>query len=477
MNAPGGLGAWAGRAAAGLLLVLTSAAGCRTVGPDYRRPAAPEAGAWRAPAPWRPGEPKDTLQKGQWWTLFLDEDLNALEARAAAANQTLQQAAAQYAQARALTALTLSSIYPHVTASAQPQAQRLSGNRTGGGGEALTQTPIVLPLAVSYEADLFGRRVRSIEASRASLDASAAVLENVRLVVAADLASDYFTLRQLDTELGILDRTTAALTRALELIQARHDAGIASGLDVAQEETLLAATRTQTTLLRQRRDEVEHGIAVLVGEPAPAFTRPSRDLAAHAPAIDTGLPTDLLERRPDVAEAEREMAAANARIGVARSAYFPSVDLLGSGGWQSANVLKIFDVPSLVWAVGASVAEDVFTGGARKARVAFAQAGYDAAVASYRETVLRALAEVEDSLSGLVVLNEAETTQGEAVAAAARALDLANARYTGGLTSSLEVVSAQQTLLNNQRLSVQLQGERLVTTVLLVKALGGGWQR
>ena len=478
MSSPHRGDAFAGRAAAAfLVLALGLAVGCRTVGPDYHRPTAPEAAAWRAPEPWRPGQPKDTLSKGQWWTLFGDDDLNALEARATAANQTVRQAAAQYEQARALTALTLSAVYPRLTAAAQPGAQRVSGNRTAGGGDAVMQAPITLSLTVSYEVDLFGRRLRSIEASRASLEASAAVLENVRLVIAAELASDYFTLRQLDTELGILDRTTAALTRALSLIRARHDAGIASGLDVALEETLLATTRTQATLVRQRRDQIEHGIAVLVGEPAPAFSWPSRDLTATPPAIDTGLPTDLLERRPDVAEAERQMAAANARIGVARAAYFPSIDLLGSAGWQSANFLKVFDVPSLVWAVGATVAEDVFTGGARKAQVDFAEAGYDAAVADYRDTVLRALAEVEDDLSGLGILNEAETTQAEAVAAAARGLELANTRYTGGLTSSLEVVLAQQALLNNQRLAAQIQGERLVTTVLLVKALGGGWQR
>jgi multidrug efflux system outer membrane protein len=464
------------RAIAGLAIV-TVALGCRTAGPDYHPPAAPAAAQWSTPAPWRPGDPRDAIPKGQWWTLFRDAELDALEARAALANQTLKSAAAQYEQARALTALTLSSIYPHLSVSPQAERLRLSGTRAGGDGEAITQNAITLPLTVSYEVDLFGKRLRSIEASRASLEASAAVLENVRLVVAADLASDYFTLRQVDTELGILNRTSDALGRALDLVRARHDGGIASGLDVAQEETLLAATRTQATLLRRQRDQLEHAIAVLVGQPAPAFQSPPSDLSTEPPALDTGLPTDLLERRPDIAEAERQMAAANAKIGVARSAYFPSIDLFGNGGWQTGSFLKLFDVPSLVWAIGATVTEDVFTGGARKAQVTFAEAGYDGAVANYRDTVLRALAEVEDDLTGLAVLNEAGATQAQAVNAAARALDIANARYSGGLTSSLEVVSAQQALLDHQRLAAQIRGERLVTTVLLVKALGGGWRR
>ena len=464
------------RAISALALAMLAGA-CRTVGPDYHRPAAPTAAQWSAPEPWRPSSPKDAIPKGQWWTVFRDDALNTLEAQALDANQQLKAAAAQYEQARALTALTLSAIYPSLSVSAQAERQRLSGNRTGGNGEALTQDPVTLPLTVGYEVDLFGKRIRSIEASRASLEASAAVLENVRLVITAELASDYFTLTRLDTELGILTRTSDALDRALQLVQARYAGGIASGLDVAQEETLLAATRTQAILLRQQRDQFEHAIAVLVGKPAPGFRVPGQDLAAEPPALDTGLPTDLLERRPDVSEAEREMAAANARIGVARSAYFPSLDIFANGGWQTVSVLKLFDVPSLIWAAGATVAADLFDGGARKARVTFAEAGYDAVVASYRETVLRALAEVEDDLAGLRVLNDAQTTQAQAVAAAMRALDIANTRYAGGLTSSLEVVSAQQALLTNQRLATQIQGERLVTTVLLIKALGGGWNR
>jgi NodT family efflux transporter outer membrane factor (OMF) lipoprotein len=324
--------------------------------------------------------------------------------------------------------------------------------------------------------DLFGKRMHSIEAAQASLEASAADTENVRLIITAELAADYFTIRRLDSELGILARTIEAIDKALTVIRTRHDRGIASGLDVAQEETLLAITKTQATLLRQQREQIESAIAVLIGQPAPGFHLPSRDLSAQAPAIDTGLPSDLLERRPDIAEAERLMAVANAKIGIARSAYYPSLNLFGSGGWQTASILKLFDWPSVIWSVGAAALQDVFDGGAKDAQLKFAEAGYDATVANYRGAVLRALSEVRDDIQGLGVLNEASVTQAEAVDAASRALAIATSRYNGGLSTALDVVAAQQILLNNQRQAVQIDGARLVTTVLLVKALGGGWK-
>ena len=244
---------------------------------------------------------------------------------------------------------------------------------------------------------------------------------------------------------------------------------------MAQEETLLRTTQTQATLLRKQRDQFEHAIAVLAGQPAPGFHVTTQELSGEPPALDAGLPSDLLERRPDVAEAERQMAAANAQIGVARSAYFPSLNLFGNGGWLSADVTKLLNVSSAVWAVGATAAEAIFTGGARRAQVQFAQAGYDAAVANYRESALNAFREVEDDLTGLSILNDAKTTQEQAVVAARRAVDIASDRYTGGLVSYLDVVSAQQTLLNSEQQLSAIQGERLVTSVLLIKALGGGW--
>lgn len=464
----------AGVAATTGVLASLVLAGCASRGPVYRRPDMPVPPAWNVPEPFREGQPRDALPKGAWWTIFGDVELNALQERASSANENIRIAAAQLAQARALTASALSAVYPRVSAGAQVSDERLSGTRTGATA-ASTSSSFALPLSVSYEVDLFGKRLESIEAARATLQASAAELENVRLIVAAEIASDYFTVRRLDSELDLLTRGIDVLQRAVDLVRNRFEGGVASGLDLAQEESLLASTRTQAILVRQQRDQFEHAVAVLVGEPAPAFHLPTRILETPPPSLAIGLPTDLLERRPDVAEAERQMAAANARIGIARSAYFPSLGLSANGGWQSASLLKLFDVPSLIWAVGASLAQDVFSGGAKKAGVDYATAGYDLAAADYRGTILRAMAEVQDALSGLQVLDAAAVTQRQAVDASTRALDIATNRYRGGLASALDLVSAQQTLLANQRLAVQLEGERLVTTVGLVKALGGGW--
>ncbi len=461
-------------ATTGGVLAALMLAGCASRGPAYQRPDMPMPPAWNAPEPFREGQPKDALPKGAWWTIFNDGELNALEDRASSANESIRIAAARLSQARALTAEALSAVYPKVSAGAQASDQRLSGTRTGA-TEASTSSSFALPVTVSYEVDLFGKRLKSIEAAEATLQASAADLENVRLIVAAELASDYFTVRRLDSEVDLLTRGIDVLQRAVDLVRSRFEGGVASGLDLAQEEALLASTRTQAILIRQQRDQFEHAIAVLVGQPAPVFSLPARTLEVAPPSLAIGLPTDLLERRPDVAEAERQMAAANARIGIARSAYFPSLGLSATGGWQSASLLRLFDVPSLIWAVGASLAQDVFNGGARKAGVDYETAGFEATAAGYRGTILRAMSEVQDALSGLQVLGDAAVTQRQAVDASTRALDIATNRYRGGLASALDLVSAQQTLLANQRLAVQLDGQRLVTTVGLVKALGGGW--
>jgi NodT family efflux transporter outer membrane factor (OMF) lipoprotein len=326
-----------------------------------------------------------------------------------------------------------------------------------------------------YEADLFGQRRRSIEAAQASYQASAADLENVRLVITAELAGDYFTLRQLDTELGILTRTVETLERGLQLVDSRHKGGLASGLDVAEEETLLNTTRTQAVLVQQQRKQFEDAIAVLIGKPAPDFHSPAKVLTGEPPSLDAGLPSDLLERRPDIAEAERQMAVANAQIGIAKSAYYPSLNLFANGGWQAADIAKLLNVQSTFWAVGASAAQAIFTGGSRRAQMQFAKAGYDASVASYRDTVLNALREVQDDVTGLLILGQASRAQQQAVDSARRTVDIATSRYVGGLVNYLDVVNSQQTLLNNEQELAVIQGQRLTTSVLLVKALGGGW--
>jgi NodT family efflux transporter outer membrane factor (OMF) lipoprotein len=454
------------------------ACGC-TVGPKYQRATAPVPAKWDVAEPWRESAPKDGVAKGEWWSVFRDDDLSALEKQALDANQTIKVAAARLEQARASAAVQIATQFPTLSTSPSVQRQRLSGSRPANSNfpvkSPVSQTNNILPFTVGYEVDLFGRRRRNIEAAQASYQGTAAALENVRLVITAELAGDYFTLRQLDTELGILNRTVETLQKALQLVDSRHKGGVASGLDVAQEETLLNTTRTQAILLQQQRKQFEDAIAVLAGKPAPDFHIASKELNAEPPALDSGLPSDLLERRPDIAEAERQMAVANAQIGIAKAAYYPSLNLFGNGGWQAADIAKLANVQSTFWAVGANVAETIFSGGSRRAQVQFAKAGYDASVASYRETVLNAFREAQDDITGLTVLNQAKQSQQQAVDAARRTLDIASNRYSGGLVSYLDVVNAQQNLLNNEQELAVIQGQKLVTSVLLIKALGGGW--
>ncbi|HEY4816161.1 MAG TPA: efflux transporter outer membrane subunit [Candidatus Acidoferrum sp.] len=461
-----------------LLAATISIAGC-AVGPNYKRPAAPSATKWDVAEPWRESTPKDSLPKGQWWAVFHDEDLNALEAHALSANQTIKISIARLEQARATAAIQVATLFPTLSTSPGVTRQRLSGNRATNGVpitlKPITQNTFTVPFTVSYEVDLFGRRRRSIEAAEAAYQANAADVENVRLLVTSQLAGDYFNLRELDSELQILTRTVEALQKGLDLVNSRHAGGVASGLDVAQEETLLHTTRTQAVLLQQQRKQFEDAIAVLVGQPAPDFHVAPRVLSAEPPTLDTGLPSDLLERRPDIAEAERLMATANAQIGVAQAAYYPSLPLFAQGGWQAADIAKLANAGSAFWALGANVAQEIFTGGARRAQLQFARAGYDANVAGYRQTVLAAFQEVQDEITGLFVLIQAQQTQQQAVDAARRTLDISTSRYSGGLVSYLDVVTAQRDLLNDEQQLAVIRGQRLVSSVLLVKALGGGW--
>jgi NodT family efflux transporter outer membrane factor (OMF) lipoprotein len=460
------------------LALLACASGC-TVGPNYKRASSPVPAKWDVAEPWRESAPKDALNKGEWWTAFHDDELNVLEKQTLEANQSIKISVARLQQARASAAVQVSTQFPALGIAPNALRQRLSGNRPLNGAARIagpfTQDNFTLPFTVNYEVDLFGQRRRSIEAAQASYQASGAELENVRLIVTSELAADYFTVRQLDTELGILNRTVDTLEKGLQLVDSRHKGGVASGLDVAEEETLLNTTRTQAILLQQQRKQFEDAIAVLVGKPAPDFHLPSSELTAEPPPLNAGLPSDLLERRPDIAAAERQMAVANAQIGIARSAYFPSLNLFGTGGWQASDIAKLANIQSTVWAVGANVAEAIFTGGQRRAQVEFAQGGYDASVASYRQSVLGAFQEVQDSLTGLTVLEQARASQQKAVDSARRTLDISTSRYTGGLVNYLDVVTAQQNLLINEQEMAVIQGQRLITGVLLVKALGGGW--
>jgi outer membrane protein, multidrug efflux system len=460
------------------ILAALCTVGC-TVGPNYHRADAPAATHWDVAEPWRESAPKDALGKGDWWEVFRDDDLNGFEHDALQSNQTIKISVARLEQARALAAVQISTQFPQFSSGLSPERQRLSGNRPANSGFTIlgpvTQNSYTVPFTVNYELDIFGRRRRSIEAAQASYQSNAADLENVRLLITSELAGDFFSLHQLDTQISLLSRTVDALSKGLDLVNSRYHGGVASGLDVAQEETLLDTTRTQLTLLNQQRKQFEDAIAVLVGKSAPDFHMASRELTEQPPALNAGLPSDLLERRPDIAEAEREMAVANAQIGIAKAAYYPSFNLFANGGWQAADIAKLASVQSTFWAIGANVAESIFTGGARRAQVQFAQAGYDATVANYRGTVLQAFREVQDSLTGLTILDQAFQSQQQAVDASRRNLDIATNRYKGGLVSYLDVVTAQQTLLTNEQELAILQGQKLVTSVLLVKSLGGGW--
>ena len=467
------------RLAASAALVSAFALGGCTVGPNYKKPDATVAAHWDVEQPWRESAPKDAFDKGDWWKVFNDDDLNTFESQAIAENQTIKISIAHLEQARATAAIQVATLFPTLSSGAGVERQRLAGNRpTNGSTVPLTpfqQNTFQIPFTVSYEVDIFGRRRRSIEAAEAAYQANAADLQNVRLLITSQIAGDYFNLRQLDSEIGILRRTVDALQKGLDLVNSRHNGGVASGLDVAQEETLLDTTRTQATLILQQRKQFEDAISVLVNRAAPDFHIAPRELEGEPPSLNAGLPSDLLERRPDVSAAERRTVAANAQIGIAQAAYYPSFNLFGQAGWQAADITRLASIQSIFWAVGANVAEDIFTGGARRAQVQFARAGWDASVASYRQTVLSSFQEVQDELTALNVLSEAQQEQQETVDAARRTLDISTSRYQGGLVNYLDVVTAQQNLLQNEQQLAIIHGQRLVASVLLVKALGGGW--
>jgi len=462
------------------LSLLFGLAGC-AVGPKYQKPDVPTPPTWSAQEPWRSAEPKDGIPKGVWWTLYQDPVLTQLEQNALNADQSLQLAVTRVEQARDLARVQAAGFFPSLSAGASAERQRLSANRPAVGASApttaISENIFQIPFQLNYEADVFGRIRRNVEAANAQYQATAADLENVRLLITSDLASDYFTLREVDAEIADVQEAISYDEKGLKLVENRHAGGIASGLDVAQQETVLDAARAQLHLLQQQRATFEHAIGTLVGSPAPTFHVAPAPLTTSIPAIPMGVPSDVLERRPDIAQAERQMASQNALIGVAKSAFYPSVFLSGGAGLQTADVTKLFVAPSSFWSLGVSAAEAVFSGGRLHAQLDYAKAGYQGSVANYRNTVLTAFQQVEDGLSGLTSLADAAAAQQRAVEDSQRYLSIANDRYVGGLVTYLDVITAEQTLLSNQRLATQLLGQRLVTSVFLVKALGGGWDR
>ncbi len=407
--------------------------------------------------------------------------LDSYEQQLLQANQSLAAARDRLSQARSLARIATASYFPQIAADPGVVRERGSGNRPlngfapANGVAPYTQSVYAIPFSLSYEVDLFGRVRKSVEAANASLQSSAADLGNVQLVLSAELAADYFTLRELDAEYRVVEESVVNERKALDLVERRHDGGIASGLEVAQQQTLLDSTMSQASLVQQSRAQYEHAIAVLVGQPASSFSVPLAPLKATPPPVPLGVPSDVLERRPDIATYEREMAYENAQVGLAREAFYPHITIGGSGGLQSKAVSSLFNAPSLFWSLGADALEPVIEGGRNRANLAAARAAYDQAVASYRQSVLTAFQEVEDGISNLSTLSQALTTQGAAVEDARRALEIANNRYVGGVTNYLDVITAETTLLNSQRLQTQLLGQQMVSSVYLVKALGGGW--
>ena len=471
----------AGAVTASWLLLL--GAGC-TVGPRYARPPAPTPtpDAWKTQPPWQQAAPKDAFPKGAWWQVFQDSVLDGYEQQLLQANQSLLAARDRLNQARSLARVATADFFPQVSADPSAVRVRGSGNRPLNGAvlpsgveHPYTQSVYTIPFSVSYEADLFGRVRRNVEAANASLESTAADLGNVQLVLTAELAADYFTLRELDAEYQVVEESVGLQRKALDLLNQRHEGGIASGLEVAQQATLLDSTISQAALVQESRAQYEHAIAVLVGQPASNFAVTVAPLKTNPPAVPLGVPSDVLERRPDIATYERDVATANARVGLARTAFYPHITLSGAGGLQSTTLSSLFNAPSLFWSLGADALEPVIQGGRNRANLAAAQAAYDEAIANYRQTVLTAFQQVEDGISNLSTLSLALTTQSAAVGDARKALEIANNRYVGGVTTYLDVITAQATLLNNQRLETQLLGQQLVNTVYLVKALGGGW--
>jgi outer membrane protein, multidrug efflux system len=468
----------------GLISATMFLGGCIAVGPDYQRPEATRIPAAYAGATkgWKVAEPQAHLPKGNWWEVFGDPELSRLEVEAATANQQLKAAFARLEQARAITDVTRSGLFPNIALSAAYTRQRSSANQPSSLsgqpiGQGNTFNDFTVPLDLNYEVDLWGRVRRSVESATAQEAASADDLGAIRLIIQAEVAADYVTLRSLDAEQAIVRSTVEVFRKSLELTRDRRAGGIVSDLDVAQAETVFRTARAQLPAIALQRAQFQHALAVLIGKPASSFEIPERALTTTPPAIPLGLPSQLLERRPDIAAAERRMAAANASIGVAKAALFPTLRLNGLAGFESVSAATLFDWPSRFWSVGPSLTLPLFEGGALRAGLRLAKAAYEETVANYRQTVLTAFGEVEDNLAAQSLLASEYEEQANALRAANRQLEIAIDRYRAGLVTYLEVATAQNTTLSLERTTVQRRGQQLVTAVALVKALGGGWQQ
>jgi NodT family efflux transporter outer membrane factor (OMF) lipoprotein len=455
--------------------------GCR-VGPNYQRPSAPVppalSAAPSAPADgaWKTTAPADNFAKGKWWQLFHEPELDALEEKISVSNQSLIAATRQYQESLEALRIANTALMPTLSAGVSGTREKFSANRPQASANGpYNFTDLLLSGQALWEPDLWGNIHRSVEQSRSNAQATAADLANLQLSLQAQLALAYYNLRGLDLQKQLLDATLTDYINQLTLTRNRFKGGVGTQSDVAQAETQLESTRAQLIDLGVARAQFEHAIATLTGQPASVFTIAYHPDHTALPQIPTVVASDLLERRPDVAAAERRAQAANAQIGIAIAAYYPSITLGGAGGFESTHGGTWIQGPSSLWSLGASAAQLLFDAGKRKALTAQAREGYDAQVANYRQTVLASFEEVENNLSALRILADETANEDRAVASAQQALDIANNRYKGGVTSYLEVLIAENTLLTNQRTQAQLETRRITAAVSLIKALGGGW--
>jgi NodT family efflux transporter outer membrane factor (OMF) lipoprotein len=461
-----------------LVIVVLTLGGC-AVGPNYHTPSVDTPPAYKEAMDWKPAQPNDQNLGGDWWTIFKDPELDKLEQQVNVSNQNLIAAEAQYQESRAALRYNRADYYPTVTAGLSGDRTRVSAHAPPPGSSfvGITYSDIVLPVDVSYEADVWGRVRRTVESYRDQAQASAADLATINLSLHADLAIDYFQARSLDAEEQLLNSTVKEYQDALDLTDSRYQGGLSSEVEVQQAKTQLDTTRALAIDVSVLRAQYEHAVAILFGKPPAEFSLPPLPLTAPPPAIPVNVPSELLERRPDIAAAERRVAAANAQIGVAKSAYYPVIGLSAGGGFESTSITTLLTGPSGLWSMGGSALGTVFDVGRRRALTDQARAAYDVQVAGYRESVLDGFQQVEDNLAALRILENEAKVQDEAVTAAQRSLDLSNTRYTGGVTSYLEVTIAQSAALSDEVTAVNILGRRMANTVLLIQSLGGGWDR
>ena len=477
---PGSSAAVTGIVTLALLFTMASAkANWSTVGPDYQAPTNAVPAAYKAVnfGSWKEGRPLDNVPKGNWWEIFGDTNLNALEVQAVSANQQLKAAVARVDEARATARVARSQLMPNLNLDPSFTREAYSPNANPSFGN-ITANTFSAPLDLSYEVDLWGRIRRLFQGARADAQASLADYYNVLLTLQSDVAQNYFALRSLDAEIATVNGTIALRHEQVRLVRSRLEGGIGSELDVAQAETELATTEAEAASLAHQRDELENAIAILVGENPSGFLLAALDdpnWNPPPPQIPAGLPSDLLERRPDVAHAERQLASANARIGVAKAAFFPVLTLTGSAGYLSGDLSSLFKWDSRTWSIGPSLSLPIFAGGRNRAGYHNSQAAFQESTAVYRQQVLIAFGDVENSLSGIYHFAVQAEAQQRAVTSARRASELATDRYRSGIVAYIEVVDASRDTLTAERANAQLAGQRLITAVQLIKALGGGW--